>query len=103
MVAFPSAAASVQQRVLRVIRQRKPQAHRPLRLTSDLEQDLHFDQVDTVDVILALEHRFQLTIPDEVPLRVVGDLVRYIAAQVSAPGAVGRATGRRAAGFGPRS
>ncbi|MBF9239343.1 acyl carrier protein [Hymenobacter sp. BT683] len=78
---FPPSRLAVQSQILRVIRQRKALAGR-LRLTSSLTQDLHFDPVDVVDVILALEQRFHLTIPDEVPLHVVGDLVQYVTAHL---------------------
>lgn len=74
-----SAASPVQDQVLRIISQRKHIQRRRLRLTATLEQDLRFDQVDVVDIILALEQRFHLVIPDDVPLRVVGDLVQYVA------------------------
>jgi acyl carrier protein len=77
MVAF--ALAPVRNQVLRIISQRKHIQRHRLRLTSQLEQDLHFDTVDVVDIILALEQQFHLTIPDEVPLRVVGDFVHYVA------------------------
>lgn len=78
MVAF--ALPPVRNQVLRIISQRKHIQRHRLRLTSQLEQDLHFDAVDVVDIILALEQHFHLTIPDEVPLRVVGDFVHYVAA-----------------------
>jgi acyl carrier protein len=71
----------VQTHILRVIRQRK-HLRRSLHLRDELARDLHFDTLDVVDVILALEQRFHLTIPDDVPLRVVGDLVHYVAAHL---------------------
>ena len=69
----------VQNQILRVISQRKHLRRRSLPLSADLDRDLHFDTLDVVDVILALEQHFHLTIPDDVPLRVVGDLVHYVA------------------------
>ena len=71
----------VQNQILRVISQRK-HLRRSLPLSADLDRDLHFDTLDVVDVILALEQHFHLTIPDDVPLRVVGDLVQYVVAHL---------------------
>jgi acyl carrier protein len=67
----------VQNQILRVISQRKHLRRRSLPLSADLDRDLHFDTLDVVDVILA-----HLTIPDDVPLRVVGDLVHYVEAHL---------------------
>jgi acyl carrier protein len=81
MAAYP-VSRPVQTQILRVIRQRKHLRRRSLHLRDELARDLHFDTLDVVDVILALEQRFHLTIPDDVPLRVVGDFVRYVAAHL---------------------
>ena len=81
MSASPS-SRPVQDRILRVIRQRKHLRRGSLPLSADLNRDLHFDTLDVVDVILALEQHFHLTIPDDVPLRVVGDLVQYVEAHL---------------------
>lgn len=82
-----SSLTPVRHQVLRVISQRK-HIHRRLFLASELEHDLH---VDPVDIILALEQQSRLTIPDEVPLRVVGDFVHYVAThQPTAPAQVAR-------------
>ena len=93
--AFPTLHPVCDQ-VLRIICQRKRRRRRTLHLRAELTRDLHFDLVDVVDIILALEQHFHLTIPDEVSLRVVGDLVHYVvmhvpqaAAQVSTPGLIG--------------
>jgi acyl carrier protein len=72
----------VQHQILRVISQRKHLRCRSLLLSADLDRDLHFDTLDVVDIILALEQHFHLTIPDDVPLRVVGDLVHYVEAHL---------------------
>ena len=72
--------AAVAQQVLRVIRQRKAIRPGRLRLHSSLGQELGFDTVDIVDIILELERRFSITIPDEVPLVHVDDFVRFVTA-----------------------
>lgn len=50
-----------------------------LHLSTCLTQDLGFD---VVDVILAVEQCFHLTIPDEVPLGTVRDLVGWVNAHL---------------------
>ncbi|MBD2766946.1 acyl carrier protein [Hymenobacter sp. BT664] len=78
------AQAAVAQQVLRVIRQRKAIRPGRLRRHSSLSQELGFDTVDIVDIILELERRFSITIPDEVPLVHVDDFVRFVAAHAPA-------------------
>jgi len=56
-------------------------------LGAALDRDLHFDALDVVDVILALEQHFHLTIPDDVLIRVIGDLVQYVATHLPASAA----------------
>ena len=72
--------ATVAQQVLHIIRQRKAIRSGRLRLHSSLTQELGFDTVDIVDIILEVERRFSITIPDEVPLIHVGDFVRFVTA-----------------------
>ena len=49
-------------------------------MRSSLRKELGFDTVDIVDIILELERRFNITIPDEVPFVNVEDFVQYVAA-----------------------
>ena len=46
-------------------------------LTKSFEQ-LNFDMIDLIDIILAVEKKFEITIPDEVPLNSVDDFVSFI-------------------------
>ncbi len=71
--------------VRRIIRLRKAIRTNRLRRTSDLMRELHLDLLDVVevDIILALESHFHITIPDEVPLLTVGDLINYVVAAIS--------------------
>ena len=64
---------------MRIIMRRKRVRPEFIRPRTRLLEELHFDTVDVVDVILALEKRFHLIIPDEVPLTTVGDFVKYVA------------------------
>jgi acyl carrier protein len=77
-----SPLAALTRQVRSIIHQRKGIPLRQLRLSTNLSQELGFDTVDLVDIILELEHRFHLIIPDEVPLRTVGDCVRYVGAHL---------------------
>ena len=77
-VASPIPRATLVRQVRTLIHQRKRVEMRRLHLNTDLGRELGFDTVDVVDVILAVERRFHLTIPDEVPLETVGDFVRYV-------------------------
>lgn len=76
------APAGIAQKVRRIISQRKHINPRRLRFGATLGE-LDFDQLDVVDIILELERRFHLTIPDEIPLHTVGDFVSCVAARHS--------------------
>jgi acyl carrier protein len=78
MVSRISPAATIAREVRHIISQRKHIQLRRLHPSTSLAGELGFDTVDVVDIILALEHRFHLTIPDEVPLHTVGDFVGYV-------------------------
>ena len=47
---------------------------------TDLVQDLHADSLDLVELIMAFEEGFDLSIPDEVALSVktIADIVTYL-------------------------
>ena len=51
-----------------------------LSLDTNLVDDLHADSLDLVELIMAFEDEFGLTIPDEVALTVktLGDAVEYL-------------------------
>jgi acyl carrier protein len=70
---------AIEQEVIRIIS--KTTKVKPSRLKADasLEQKLGFDTLDVVDIILALEKKYQIVIPDEVPIKTVGDFVAYVA------------------------
>lgn len=71
--------------VMRIIARHQHVAPERLRPRTRLEEELHCDQIDVVDIILAVEKRFHVTIPDEVPLFTVGDFVEYVASHSGAP------------------
>lgn len=47
---------------------------------TNLEEDLNMDSLDAVEVVMALEDAFDVTIPDEdaEKFRTIGDIVAYI-------------------------
>ena len=49
-------------------------------LSTNLVEDLHADSLDLVELIMAFEDAFDISIPDEVALSVktVGDIVEYL-------------------------
>ncbi|HEX8348519.1 MAG TPA: phosphopantetheine-binding protein [Hymenobacter sp.] len=76
-------ATSIERLVLHTISKRKSITMKRLQTTTDLAQELGFDTLDVVDIILELERRFQVNIPDEVPLATVNDFVRYLDTHLS--------------------
>ncbi|WP_375434962.1 acyl carrier protein [uncultured Hymenobacter sp.] len=78
MISSTSHPAAITREVRHIISQRKHIQLRRLQPSTSLAGELGLDTVDVVDIILALERRFHLTIPDEVPLQTVGDLVGYV-------------------------
>ncbi|WP_310391780.1 acyl carrier protein [Hymenobacter sp.] len=75
------ALTSVARQVRRVISRRTTIQLPRLRRTSHLMRELHFDLLDLVHVILDLESCFHITIPDEVPLLTVGDVVDFVSTE----------------------
>lgn len=51
-----------------------------LTLNTNFTEDIHADSLDLVELIMAFEDEFGITIPDEVALSVkcIGDIVNYI-------------------------
>ncbi|AHM60302.1 ATPase [Flammeovirgaceae bacterium 311] len=47
-------------------------------LVKDNLKELGLDQLDVVDLILAVEKKYHITIPDEVPVETVTDLARFV-------------------------
>ena len=75
----PASIPAIAREVMRIIVRRKRVRPERIRPRTRLQEELHFDPIDLVDVILDLEKRYHMTIPDEVPLRTVGDFVKYVA------------------------
>ncbi|GEO06263.1 hypothetical protein AAE02nite_39270 [Adhaeribacter aerolatus] len=67
---------SLRQNIAQLIQQQK--GIRTSRILTQSFEQLGFDLVDLIDIILAVEHKFEVTIPDEVPLNSVDDFVSFI-------------------------
>jgi acyl carrier protein len=75
---------SLHQHIALLIQQQK--GIRASRILTKSFDQLGFDLVDLIDIILAVEKKFNITIPDEVPLKSVNDFVSFIRAKdTSAP------------------
>ena len=71
-------AQNIESEVIKIISKTKEIRAARLRPSANLSREFGFDTVDVVDIILELEKNFKITIPDEVPLRTVGDFVQYV-------------------------
>lgn len=78
------AAPNIENEVIQIISKTKEIRPGRLRPTANLSQELGFDTVDVVDIILELEKNFQIIIPDEVPILTVGDFVDYVSSHTLA-------------------
>ncbi|WP_224994436.1 phosphopantetheine-binding protein [Cesiribacter sp. SM1] len=47
-------------------------------LVKDNLRELGLDQLDVVDLILEVEKKYHITIPDEVPVETVTDIARFV-------------------------
>ncbi len=64
--------------VIKIISKTKALKPSRLRKNTDLSREFGFDTLDVVEVILEVEKNFKITIPDEIPLRTVGDFVDFV-------------------------
>ncbi len=70
----------IEEKVFNIIAEQFDIDRSELSLETDLVRDLHADSLDLVELIMAFEDEFGLTIPDDVALTVktLGDAVEYI-------------------------
>ncbi len=70
----------IQQKVFDIIADHFDMDKASLSLDTNLVENIHADSLDLVELIMAFEDGFSITIPDEVALSVktIGDIVRYI-------------------------
>ena len=50
------------------------------RLSHNSFSSLGFDELDVVEMILEVEKKYQLVIPDELPIRTIDDFVAFVSA-----------------------
>lgn len=55
-----------------------------IKMESEFQKDLGADSLDVVELIMQMEDKFKVSIPDEEAkkIRIVGDVVRYIKEKV---------------------
>ena len=70
----------IEEKVFNIIAEQFDIDKSELSLETDLVRDLHADSLDLVELIMAFEDEFGLTIPDDVALTVktLGNAVEYI-------------------------
>ncbi len=70
----------IEEKVFNIISEQFDVDKSKLSLETNLVEDLHADSLDLVELIMAFEDEFGLTIPDDVALSVktLGDAVEYI-------------------------
>ena len=70
----------IEEKVFDIISEQFDVDRSELSLEANLVEDLHADSLDLVELIMAFEDEFGLTIPDDVALTVktLGDTVEYI-------------------------
>lgn len=58
-----------------------------VQMTSSIADDLLLDSLDQVEIVMALEEKFQVEVSDEVAgkWRTIGDIVHFLAAHPVAP------------------
>ena len=70
----------IEEKVIDIIAEHFDVEKTTLSTETDLVADMHADSLDLVELIMAFEDSFDLTIPDEVALGVktIGDIVKYL-------------------------
>ena len=70
----------IEEKVFAIISEQFDVDKASLSLETDLVNDLHADSLDLVELIMAFEDEFDISIPDEAALtvRTLGDAVNYI-------------------------
>jgi acyl carrier protein len=76
---LPEPYQVLQQEIVQLIKTHKNVS--PNRLLAQNFDQIGFETVDIVDIILEVEKAYRVQIPDEVPLQKVGDFVHFLAAQ----------------------
>jgi acyl carrier protein len=78
-------SAEISQKVMEIISQNLDVKRDEIKSTSSFVQDLNADSLDIVELVMAIEKEFDLTIPDEEAekIRTVQDAIDYIVTHTS--------------------
>ncbi|MCL2587558.1 MAG: acyl carrier protein [Firmicutes bacterium] len=70
----------MQEQVIAVIAKQLSKKPESIKLTDRMQEDLHADSLDLIDMLMTLEEDHGIVIPDEVAgdLKTVGDVVKYL-------------------------
>lgn len=71
---------SVADKVFEIVAERMGEKKEDLNLQTSFIDDLHADSLDQVELIMELEDKFDLNIPDEDAenIKTIGDAIKYI-------------------------
>lgn len=74
----------IEEKVFQIVSEKAAIPPQNLKLTSFFTQDLGFDSLARMDLVVAFEDAFHMTIPDEEAEKVksIGDAVNYIAGRM---------------------
>ena len=80
--------ATLEQDVIAIVTETLSVSDKPVTPESHFQNDLGADSLDTVELVMALEEKFEIDIPDEAAegITTVGEAVEYIREQRSASG-----------------
>ena len=73
------------ERLANIISKKTKVKKEEIKLDSDFELDLNLDSLDIVEIVMAIEEEFNITIPDDdvQKLKTVKDAVEYIQNKIS--------------------
>ncbi len=76
----------IEEKVLQIVSVKADIPAQNLKLASSFKQDMGFDSLAIMDLVLACEDTFHMTIPDEEAekLKNIGDAINYITRQLQA-------------------
>lgn len=86
---FPSpkeySVESVEEKVVKIVSEQLDIPKEDIKLDSSFQEDLKADSLDVVELVMAFEDEFEVTIPDTdyEKIRAVGDAVKYISEKIS--------------------
>jgi len=77
---MPPTAQEIQEKVIELVAKQLGIAKEKITRDSSFVNDLNADSLDTVELVMEIEDKFDLSIPDEAAekIQTVGDAIKYI-------------------------